>query len=85
MTDAKVYLDYGRHSAIVLDQTDTYIRLIELDEGELCVRKMREEEFVARAFRLTGYPVAGAARVYLAHYAGVSAKARAVLEALEQS
>lgn len=77
--EPKVVFDHNRHSAILIGQSESVLHMIEMSDGEISISKMREEEYAARVFRGSGYPVPRAAELYLGHLAGVSARAREVL------
>ena len=79
--------DHNNRHAIVLEQTDSGMRLVELTEGELVVRTLSDEQLNDRGFRQTlpDYPLERAIGHFLNHSGGVSEAARRELLQLIQS
>ena len=80
MDEAMVLIDRSGRTAILIRQTESALRLIEMDAGELALSRMSEDEFAERGFRPLDYPIGRAIRRFLAHAGGVSEAARKALE-----
>jgi len=69
--------DHNTRHAIVLEQTDSGMRLVELTEGELVVRTLSDEQVEARGYRpVPDYPLKRAVGHFLNHQGGISEAAR---------
>lgn len=72
----------SRHTAIVVKQTSTGVKVVAMQPGELVVSRMDDEELLADWGKLEGYPLEVAICKYLAHPAGVSPAAKKALDEL---
>lgn len=72
----------SRHTAIVVKQTATGVKVVEMQPGELVVTKLTEEDLTAEWGKLEGYPLESAIVKYLEHPGGVSPAAKRALEDL---
>lgn len=74
----KVIADRHRHTAILYDQTDSHVKVIAMQGGELVCSKMDEDVLTSEWGEMAVDPWRAAA-TYLDHPGGVSPKARDIL------
>lgn len=72
----------SRHTAIVVKQTSTGVKVVAMQPGELVVTKLTEEDLTSGWGKLDGYPLESAIVKYLEHPGGVSPAAKRALEDL---
>lgn len=72
----------SRHTAIVVKQTGSGVKVVAMQPGELVVSRMDDEELLADWGKLEGYPLESAIVKYLEHPGGVSPAAKRALEDL---
>ena len=77
-----IIADRGRHTAIIVKQTPTTIKVVAMQPGPLVITRMDEEELTADWGELVGYPLTVAIVKYLQHPEGVSPPAKKALEDL---
>jgi len=75
----KVMQDRSRRTLIVVRQGTKFVSGVELDEGELTVRKFTDEDLEARGFHEIQYPLDRAVDHFLRHRGGISDAARRAL------
>jgi hypothetical protein len=75
----KVMQDRSRRTLIIVRQGTKFISGVELDEGELTLRKFTDEDLEARGFREIQYPLDRAVDHFLRHNGGISDAARRAL------
>lgn len=74
--------DRHRHTAIIVKQTSSGVKVVAMQPGELVVTKLTEDDLTADWGEMTSYPVEMAICKYLEHPGGVSPAARRALEDL---
>ena len=77
-----IIADHGRHTAIVVKQTPSGVKVVAMQPGELVITRLTEEELVADWGEIVGYPIEKAVCKFLDHPGGVSPAARQALDEL---
>lgn len=73
---------HSRHTAIIVKQTSSGVRVVAMQPGELVVTKLTEDDLTKEWGKMEGYPLEKAIVKFLNHTGGVSPAAKRALEDL---